>query len=153
MLSADSRFPDLRVGDQMEQGNHFLALFPASTPTRQMEREAEEARAAKRSSKSSSSDADSGNLRGRKKWHAKDLVLERARGSLLRFHAQRSGRQPLCELVDRGSRGFRCRLPGGQFIEALLLAGFVLCEALEPVSVVLAVVNSALLHTLQKGFK
>ena len=78
VLSADSRFPDLRVGDQMEQGNHFLALFPASTPTRQMEREAEEARAAKRSSKSSSSDADSGNLRGRKKWHAKDLVLERA---------------------------------------------------------------------------
>lgn len=40
VLSADSRFPDLRIGEQMEQGNHFLALFPVSLPTRQQELDA-----------------------------------------------------------------------------------------------------------------
>ena len=30
ILSADSRFPDLRPGDQLPNGNHFLALFPCS---------------------------------------------------------------------------------------------------------------------------
>lgn len=28
ILSADSRFPDLRPGEQLESGNHFLAIFP-----------------------------------------------------------------------------------------------------------------------------
>jgi hypothetical protein len=28
ILSADSRFPDVRPGDQLAEGNHFLALFP-----------------------------------------------------------------------------------------------------------------------------
>jgi hypothetical protein len=28
ILSADSRFPDLKPGDQLPNGNHFLALFP-----------------------------------------------------------------------------------------------------------------------------
>jgi len=28
VLSADSRFPDVRPGKQMESGNHFMALFP-----------------------------------------------------------------------------------------------------------------------------
>jgi len=30
ILSADSRFPDLSPGDQLPNGNHFLALFPAT---------------------------------------------------------------------------------------------------------------------------
>lgn len=28
ILSADSRFPDIEAGDQLSQGNHFLAIFP-----------------------------------------------------------------------------------------------------------------------------
>ena len=28
ILSADSRFPDLRPGEQLAAGNHFLAVFP-----------------------------------------------------------------------------------------------------------------------------
>ena len=28
ILSADSRFPDLSPGKQVESGNHFLAMFP-----------------------------------------------------------------------------------------------------------------------------
>jgi len=31
ILSADSRFPDLKPGDQLPNGNHFLALFPVDT--------------------------------------------------------------------------------------------------------------------------
>jgi hypothetical protein len=30
ILSADSRFPDVRPGHQLSAGNHFLALFPIS---------------------------------------------------------------------------------------------------------------------------
>lgn len=31
ILSADSRFPDVRPGEQLESGNHFLAIFPEQT--------------------------------------------------------------------------------------------------------------------------
>ncbi len=31
ILSADSRFPDIRPGEQLESGNHFLAIFPEQT--------------------------------------------------------------------------------------------------------------------------
>lgn len=33
ILSADSRFPDLQPGKQMASGNHFLAMFPAKSPS------------------------------------------------------------------------------------------------------------------------
>lgn len=31
ILSADSRFPDITPGEQLESGNHFLAIFPSPT--------------------------------------------------------------------------------------------------------------------------
>lgn len=31
ILSADSRFPDIKPGEQLESGNHFLAIFPEQT--------------------------------------------------------------------------------------------------------------------------
>lgn len=31
ILSADSRFPDVKPGEQLESGNHFLAIFPQQT--------------------------------------------------------------------------------------------------------------------------
>jgi len=31
ILSADSRFPDVTPGEQLESGNHFLAIFPSPT--------------------------------------------------------------------------------------------------------------------------
>ena len=31
ILSADSRFPDVKPGEQLESGNHFLAIFPEQT--------------------------------------------------------------------------------------------------------------------------
>lgn len=34
ILSADSRFPDLRPGEQLAAGNHFLAVFPRRQPRR-----------------------------------------------------------------------------------------------------------------------
>jgi hypothetical protein len=30
ILSADSRFPDIRPGQQLAHGNHFLAVFPVN---------------------------------------------------------------------------------------------------------------------------
>lgn len=33
ILSADSRFPDVRPGEQLESGNHFLAIFPEQKRT------------------------------------------------------------------------------------------------------------------------
>ena len=107
VLSADSRFPDLRVGDQMEQGNHFLALFPASTPTRQMEREAEEAR---RQALLQVVGRGLGESSWEEKWHAKDPVLERAHESQLAAAAAAAAascRQP------RQPRGSGC---GGSLI-------------------------------------
>lgn len=42
ILSADSRFPDLRPGEQLESGNHFLAIFPEPISERQKPNEDEE---------------------------------------------------------------------------------------------------------------
>mmetsp|Transcript_30581 Transcript_30581/g.88846 ORF Transcript_30581/g.88846 Transcript_30581/m.88846 type:complete len:427 (-) Transcript_30581:165-1445(-) len=36
ILSADSRFPDLRPGEQLQYGNHFLALFPAGVDGKEL---------------------------------------------------------------------------------------------------------------------
>jgi hypothetical protein len=37
ILSADSRFPNLRPGTQLADGNHFLALFPVNEPKPQQQ--------------------------------------------------------------------------------------------------------------------
>ena len=39
ILSADSRFPDVRPGEQLESGNHFLAIFPEQTKSFKPEEE------------------------------------------------------------------------------------------------------------------
>eukprot|EP00751_Fragilariopsis_kerguelensis_P014582 CAMPEP_0170766292 /NCGR_PEP_ID=MMETSP0733-20121128/5080_1 /TAXON_ID=186038 /ORGANISM="Fragilariopsis kerguelensis, Strain L26-C5" /LENGTH=227 /DNA_ID=CAMNT_0011107239 /DNA_START=482 /DNA_END=1165 /DNA_ORIENTATION=+ len=42
ILSADSRFPDVTPGEQLESGNHFLAIFPSPTTTTHTQSDEEE---------------------------------------------------------------------------------------------------------------
>lgn len=41
ILSADSRFPDIKPGEQLESGNHFLAIFPEQTKSYKSQAEEE----------------------------------------------------------------------------------------------------------------
>jgi len=42
ILSADSRFPDVKPGEQLESGNHFLAIFPDQIKNYKSQAEVEE---------------------------------------------------------------------------------------------------------------